>query len=659
MRVGVFERYVGLVLTVCLAMACALPADGQAGQQTPEAFVAELYGPRLQAARLTRDLGDDLTLAKAMFDDAAAVSGSPAIQRLLYQYVTELAVGSIAAADLAERALKQLDSLDPVETPETPEAAKPDAAATDAPALVRARRRVELYERQVKAAGPAETVKLTDRHLLALMDAGDAAVDAFQPREALRYYNAAKLLASRILGLDRSPIDVRMRVAQESSRVEAQLLSLEKSLERKPTAAGAAALARIHLTEGRNVAKALRYATHAEDEALVTNLKRLEKPMGELSPDEAAELADWLSAEANDTSERGRMYLLSKATEAIEHWLASDTANDRRRLAMQHKLTNLQSKLPSLPRLGVPTFEPIGSDSVIWTGRAVRVPGDQRARTAQIAAALATAEPGQSVAGRPFEEAIVSSSDLLTAEAGESLIFAAQVLSPKAQKVTVNGYGLYYRSWEVHHGRDVIRREGLEITLHEGLNVIGLYQYRRGYPTRLNLRLVGEGLEVRMPTWATGPTALTGVTWRQARAGSSQRVNTGLRIGPFDSSEEGLARVQRYLNGDTEALKGVSIRPTSFEERTPIAEGKAEVAVMAVRCDKPTTLNSSVSWGRGCRAVVNGVPVLGSSPTLRAGVNTIVYALDETGGSMYSTTKQSLGGWYTSAAGDVAVWPGQ
>ncbi len=285
-------------------MACAVPASGRQLEESRKAFES-LYGDRIKAVRATPDRADDLELAKGLLDSASATEDAPGLVLAMCNAVYDLTSNHPSGFPLAARSMRLL--MDQV--PEH---------ALDAPD-----RLVDVLRRQFARTPVSERAAVGDELINAFMIAarirdhgGDYAEAAKLIRQALSMAETIK--SPRVAGLKH-----RFDVVQSRAQVQTLARRAETKLRTAPDdAATHAELARYHLLDLHDPAKAAAHAKASNDDSLKAIAAIVEQPLEDLSDKQCLIMADWYRAASNSATPYGKLLSLEIAGRSYRRYLA-------------------------------------------------------------------------------------------------------------------------------------------------------------------------------------------------------------------------------------------------------------------------------------------------------------------------------------------------
>jgi hypothetical protein len=301
-----------------------------AGAEEAADVFNQLYGDAYRQALGSREADDDLAVAEQIMTGVDQLNDRPVVQAYLLEKVYELTSRTDEGFDDAMNALDSLQGLQPDKLAEHED------------------RKLQLYMQYYRRA-PRE-----DRMIRAT-EFANAAIEVGEARELREDYAGAQqaygqgLAIAKGLRLDEaSDVELRSRRAAGRAVAQRKVESFSRRMKATPNPAIAKQIAKIYLLELDKPEAAAPYAEKAEDEKLARMTALAAKPLDELGADEALKLGLWYESMADEAPAETKLAVLTRAVDAMEHFLAENDGESIEKVQANVKLEALNKQIAAM-----------------------------------------------------------------------------------------------------------------------------------------------------------------------------------------------------------------------------------------------------------------------------------------------------------------------
>jgi len=254
---------------------------------------AELFGPKIEAAKRTSSKTDDVETAREMMALAPDAAGQPKLMKMILLGAFELASSTPTGYSTAVEALQIM------------ERQLPDEKAEVLSNRIKLRQKMYRLSRRDERQAAAELL-IDD-----LMALGDLNAQNAMFSEAILNYRSAQAVALGVRSSRLDQIKARMTELAAQKTIGDRAAMLKNKLEVNPKDSVAAReLVLLFLLELNQPVEAGKYIDGVTDEGLLKAILAATDPSAELSADDALELGDFYNklAETPTTNQKPRAY---------------------------------------------------------------------------------------------------------------------------------------------------------------------------------------------------------------------------------------------------------------------------------------------------------------------------------------------------------------
>jgi TolB-like protein len=318
----------------------------------PQAAFDELFGSEVQAVSDTPDPSDDVALAKTLLEAAITHIDDKPMMALICDKVILLAMRDPAASQLAIDAASIVARLVPDQR-------------------IKALTRIaEIRQKTYTTARGDDRLTAANALVAAIATIGDELLAQQQYDAAATQYRRANAIASSTHSTHAAAIKLRLERTLARQIIDKQIQTTRAKVQAAPDdQAGAQELLRLYLVELDDPEQARKFSFLVTDDTTAQMLRRATRPIAELEPVEAFDLAEWYrSKEADARSDAARAAMLRRSRAGYEQFIAKHGAEDLTRTKANMAIRRIDQDLASI---NIPEIEPLDSstaavDSTKW-----------------------------------------------------------------------------------------------------------------------------------------------------------------------------------------------------------------------------------------------------------------------------------------------------
>lgn len=314
-----------------MAIFCICTAVSPVSADNARATFESVYGNQLEQVKSTRDRSDDTTLARMLIDSAKQAASTPALAAVLCNEAYELTrLHEPAVALDAMRLLKQ-------------------ASPTDR--KVASENIIRLLTIQMRASDASVRDTAANELITLHTEAGDAAFNANDLREATAAYRRALVLASRQKHASMQSLREKIKATADRARTLREVEQLEqKILGDSNDQEALTELILTYLFDFRQPSKASAYVSRVKDAALKSNLELAMPSDTSLNADSCLKLGQWCVDMGEKSAGSRAAGARSLASSVLKRFLLLHTAMDIKRTRGQLLLKQVEIELSKAPQ---------------------------------------------------------------------------------------------------------------------------------------------------------------------------------------------------------------------------------------------------------------------------------------------------------------------